>query len=82
MFTSFLPPEAPEDEKPMPIDERPIHRLIPSRMTHKLIEAGIITIGDLRRAMTKGPLTRFKGVGPGTQKAVEDAFEAERRMHL
>lgn len=76
----FLPPDHPEEEAVVPVDARPVSRLY--KNCTALLAAGLNTVGDVRRALLEGPLTRFPGVGPKTEEAILEAFEAEEDMYV
>jgi hypothetical protein len=61
-------------------EDDPRFALLGSRLTRgvspaRYLEAGIKTVGDLRRALADGSITRVRGVGPKIAEIIKDAFE-------
>jgi len=66
---------------PIPRRDDPRFRLLGSRLMpgvlngRRYLEADIKTVGDLRRALADGSITRVRGVGPKIAEIIKDAFE-------
>lgn len=74
----WLSPDAPADQRPTPLAQRPLSALgVTSAVAGKLAAEGIKTVADLRAYEDAGrDITKIKGVGPGTAEKIRRAVLA------
>jgi hypothetical protein len=75
-----LSPEAPENEQPVPYDEKPVDKLgINVTVQESMHNAGIHTLGDFEAWLESGgDVTELNGVGPTTAENIEAKREQLR----
>lgn len=74
----WLSPDAPTDQRPTPLDGKPLTSLgVTAGIAKKLGAAGIRTVADLRAYEAEGKdITEIKGVGFGSAQTIHKALAA------
>lgn len=79
-MNGIIPPEAPENQKVLPLDERGAWILVGRQAAKALAEAGHHTIGDIRALVNSGRLMSVPGVGKVTAQKVMEALALAESM--
>lgn len=74
----WLAPDAPADQRPTPLAQRPLSALgVTAAVAGKLAAAGVRTVAQLDAYEASGhDITTIKGVGPGTAAKIKEARAA------